>query len=64
MGQIYKIEDIPNHLWGIYKINFPSGKSYIGLSTNIKQRIKQHNEDCNFKENLPIYNAIYISMEK
>lgn len=20
---------------GIYKINFPSGKSYIGLSTNI-----------------------------
>lgn len=59
MSEIYKIEDIPNNLWGIYKINFPSGKSYIGLSTNIKQRIKQHNENCNFKENLPIYNAIH-----
>lgn len=28
MGKTYKIEDIPDHLWGIYKINFPSGKNY------------------------------------
>ena len=30
---------------GIYKINFPNGKSYIGLSNNIPRRIKEHNKD-------------------
>ena len=30
---------------GIYKINFPNGKCYIGLSNNIPRRIKEHNND-------------------
>lgn len=30
---------------GIYKINFPNGKSYIGLSNNIPRRIQEHNND-------------------
>ena len=34
-------------LSGIYKINFPNGKSYIGLSNNIERRINEVNEICN-----------------
>lgn len=30
-------------LCGIYKINFPNGKSYIGRAVDIKRRIKEHN---------------------
>ena len=31
---------------GIYKINFPNGKSYIGMSVDIENRIKEHNNDA------------------
>lgn len=41
----YTIENCPNGLNGIYKIDFPNGKSYIGLSNNIKRRILEHNHD-------------------
>lgn len=58
MNKIYKIEDIPNHISGIYKINFPNGKYYIGLSTNIKNRMRQHNESHNVESHLPVYHAI------
>lgn len=37
-----KIKDIESKIIGIYKINFPNGKSYIGLSNNIKRRIREH----------------------
>ena len=30
---------------GIYKINFPNNKCYIGLSNNIPRRMKEHNRD-------------------
>lgn len=43
-------------LSGIYKIDFPSGKIYIGLSNNIRRRIIEHNTD--FRNNLPIEFAI------
>lgn len=43
----YRIEDCPTTISGIYKINFPNGKSYIGLSNNILRRIKEHNNDKN-----------------
>lgn len=43
-------------LSGIYKIDFPSGKIYIGLSNNIRRRIIEHNTD--FRNNLPIESAI------
>lgn len=55
MSYIYKIENCPNHLSGIYKINFPNEKYYIGLSNNIRRRTLQHNRD----KNQPLlYNAI------
>lgn len=46
MSIIYQLKDIPKDkiISGIYKINFPNGKSYIGLSNNIKYRIYSHNE--------------------
>lgn len=40
-----KINECQNNVSGIYKINFPNGKVYIGKSVNIKQRIKEHNSD-------------------
>lgn len=40
---------------GIYKINFPNNKCYIGLSNNIPRRIKEHNHD---KRQPVLYNAI------
>ena len=41
---------------GIYKINFPNNKCYIGLSNNIPRRIKEHNHD---KRQPILYNAIH-----
>ena len=40
---------------GIYKINFPDGKCYIGLSNNIPRRMKEHNKD---KRQPILYSAI------
>lgn len=42
---IYNINNCPPNCQGIYKIEFPNGKSYIGLSNNIPRRIKEHNFD-------------------
>lgn len=39
------IENVPDRLSGIYKINFPNGKYYIGKAVDIKRRIKEHNTD-------------------
>jgi predicted GIY-YIG superfamily endonuclease len=40
-----KINDIKNQIvCGIYKIDFPNGKSYIGQSVNIYKRIQEHNQ--------------------
>lgn len=36
------IKDIQDHIIGIYKINYPNGKYYIGLSNDIKRRIREH----------------------
>lgn len=41
---------------GVYKITFPNGKIYIGISNNIYRRMLEHNTD--FRNNLPIENAI------
>lgn len=37
-----KIVNISRKIIGIYQILFPNGKSYIGLSNDIKRRIKEH----------------------
>lgn len=41
----YNLDTCPNNVSGIYLINFPNGKVYIGLSNNIKRRIREHNLD-------------------
>ena len=41
----YNLDNCPNNLSGIYLITFPNGKIYIGLSNNIKRRIKEHNTE-------------------
>lgn len=63
MGEIYKLSETKPSLQksGIYKINFPNNKYYIGLSVNIRKRILTHNENAYGKyknKNLPLYNAI------
>lgn len=51
-------KDLKN-IQGIYKINFPNGKCYIGLSNQIRTRIKEHiNKDYREHPNLPISKAI------
>ena len=37
-----KYEDLQKNIIGIYKISFPNDKIYIGLSKDIKRRIKEH----------------------
>ena len=44
---IQKLSDLStvNFIYsGIYKINFPNGKCYIGQAQNIEKRIKEHNQ--------------------
>ena len=55
MGEILSIYNQTKVLSGIYKINFPNGKCYIGQSSNIIRRMREHN--CT-KKNYPICNAI------
>ena len=44
---------------GIYKINFPNGKSYIGLSNDIERRLREHNSDARrCDDELPVHEAI------
>jgi len=40
---ILKICNLKNNISGIYKVNFPNGKIYIGQSCNIKRRMYEHN---------------------
>ena len=40
---IIKLNELKNNVSGIYKLNFPNGKCYIGLSNNIKRRMYEHN---------------------
>jgi len=40
---IIKIKDLQPNMMGIYKINYPNGKIYIGLSCDIKRRMNEHN---------------------
>lgn len=53
---IIKVNDLKPNTQGIYKINFPNGKIYIGLSVDIKRRIWEHNSPHENKT--PCDNAI------
>lgn len=52
---IIYLKDCPYDLSGIYKLNFPNGKSYIGMSNSIKRRIHEHN--CSKPRNI-LYSVI------
>lgn len=39
------IQNCPANLNGIYKIDFPNNKSYIGKAVDIKRRMQEHNTD-------------------
>lgn len=56
--KIIKLKDISlkDVYSGVYKITFPNGKVYIGISNNIYRRMLEHNTD--FRNNLPIEHAI------
>ena len=61
MGKIYQMSETSNTkniLSGIYKITFPNGKCYIGLSNNIRKRIWKHNHD-DYKLGRVVGNAIH-----
>lgn len=40
---LIEVAQIPNNLMGIYKITYPNGKIYIGMSGDIKRRMWEHN---------------------
>ena len=42
-----KVSELQNGIMGIYKINYPNGKIYIGLSNDIKRRMMEHNSPHN-----------------
>lgn len=46
---IIKVKDLQSNMMGIYKINYPNGKIYIGLSCDIKRRMWEHNNINNAK---------------
>lgn len=61
MGKIYQMSETSNTqniLSGIYKLNFPNGKCYIGLSNNIRKRVWKHNHD-DYKLHRVVGNAIH-----
>ena len=51
-----KTSELEPGVQGIYKINFPNGKIYIGLSIDIKRRIWEHN--CPHEDKTPCDKAI------
>lgn len=40
---IVKLNELKNGIQGIYKLNYPNGKIYIGQSNDIKRRMYEHN---------------------
>ena len=42
----------------IYKISFPNGKHYIGLTTSLEQRTKEHKIKAKSRTNIYLYRAI------
>ena len=48
------IKDCPINLSGIYKIDFPNGKCYIGKAVDIKRRMSEHNTDTRQLLYLPV----------
>ena len=47
---ILQVKDLP-HRGGIYKLNYPNGKIYIGFTNDLKRRTSEHNN--NYHDYLP-----------
>lgn len=45
--------------WMIYKIVFPNGKHYIGLTKDLHNRISCHKRDLDKRVQRPVYNALH-----
>ena len=43
MSIIIELKNLQQNVSGIYKINYPNGKIYIGQSNDIKRRMYEHN---------------------
>lgn len=43
MGKEFLVKDLDRGVMGVYQIDFPNGKIYIGLSIDIKRRMWEHN---------------------
>ena len=43
MSYHVKLSELDNGVQGVYKINYPNGKIYIGISNDIKRRMYEHN---------------------
>lgn len=43
MSETIKLKDLKAEISGIYKLNYPNGKIYIGQSCDIKRRMYEHN---------------------
>lgn len=43
MSIIIELKNLQQNISGIYKINYPNGKIYIGQSNDIKRRMYEHN---------------------
>lgn len=51
---IVNISDLKPNMMVIYKINFPNGKIYIGLTTDLKRRMWEHNAPISPNKKRPI----------
>ena len=47
---IIKLSELKNGVQGIYKLNYPNGKIYIGQSNDIKRRMYEHNNINRLKD--------------
>lgn len=43
MSEIIKVENLTHQMSGIYKLNYPDGKIYIGKANDLKRRMWEHN---------------------
>lgn len=43
MSEIIELKNLKSGVSGIYKLNYPNGKIYIGMSCDIKRRMYEHN---------------------